>query len=331
MVETPTATAYKAVEEEAVEVDAPLLSEDQKDEKKQLKALEQDLFLVKQAPITRKIRTAVKHIVAVAGPLARFRGLHVAILYSAIQSFLVNFIAPNHGSWERPLVAVIATIGLCRVKMLWTHIVISNPSQKTWYKRWPSVAAGKNVIVPTAVYAIARQAAVYIPLALATAVADNVKKPEVYGVDRQTMQKIAAFQGLGVVALFLVSVLLIVIPAEVTLTRVSASMLPEEDESIVPFDRSFGGKVVPTILGGTGSVGMLDAWKTFDKEARTRLIKLYFKIFAIQTATAIFFVLTLVGELRLIMGKQFDTVIAFGYHNLKHGGNAQAVEFTQDA
>ena len=39
-------------------------------------------------------------------------------------------------------------------------------------------------------------------------------------------------------------------------------MLPDEDEAIVPFDRSFGGKVVPAILGGSGKLSIRDAWKT---------------------------------------------------------------------
>ncbi len=83
-------------------------------------------------------------------------------------------------------------------------------------------------------------------------------------------------------------------------------MLPEDDESIVPFDRTFAGKVVPEIVGGTGAVGMLDAWKSFDKSARIRLIKLYGKIFAVQVATTIMFFMVVVAELRIIMGDDFQ-------------------------
>ena len=85
-------------------------------------------------------------------------------------------------------------------------------------------------------------------------------------------------------------------------------MLPEEDESIVPFDRTFAGKVVPEIVGGTGSIGMLDAWKTFDIPSRIRLIKLYAKVFAVQLATTIMFVMVVVAELRVAMGDDFQKV-----------------------
>lgn len=57
-------------------------------------------------------------------------------------------------------------------------------------------------------------------------------------------------------ALFL---LLLSIPAWGIFTRVAASMLPEEDDPIVPFDRLFGGKVKPGVV-----LGLRDAWTTFD-------------------------------------------------------------------
>ena len=94
-------------------------------------------------------------------------------------------------------------------------------------------------------------------------------------------------------------------------------MLPEEDEAIVPFDRTFAGKVTPEVLGGSGSVSMLDAWKTFDKEARLRVIKLYAKLFGIQIAVTVLFMMTLIGELKLIMGGDFDKVMVVARKSLR--------------
>ena len=102
-------------------------------------------------------------------------------------------------------------------------------------------------------------------------------------------------------------IILVVLPAQVTLVRVQASVLPEEDEAIVPFDRSFGGKVVPESEGGKGVVGMLDAWRSFEWSSRLRLVGLYVKIIAIEMATTLAFVLLVIGELRMIVGKEkFD-------------------------
>ncbi|KAJ5391102.1 hypothetical protein N7509_006592 [Penicillium cosmopolitanum] len=58
----------------------------------------------------------------------------------------------------------------------------------------------------------------------------------------------------------------------------------EEDESIVPFDRSFGGKVQPEIVGGSGKIGLMDAWTTFDWNARVRFVKVVVKTAMIEIA-----------------------------------------------
>lgn len=318
MIETSTATAFKIdSEDDTLEaVDAPLLSEEQKSEK--MKLVESDLFLVKQKPITAKLRTAVKHITAQGGRFARFRGLHVSIIYHLIHSLIIQlFTSSTSNPLIRSCVVVATTIVLCRLQMTWTHIVISAPSTKSWWRRFPSVAAGKNIIVPTAVYAIACQAAVYVPGALFVTVHDQLRNPGAYGGNPDTVQKMALVEMILVGFIAIGTVVLIVIPADVTLKRVQASMLPEEDETIVPFDRTFAGKVKPEILGGSGAVGMLDAWKTFDRSARIRLIKLYAKVFGIQVAAFFIFVAVFIGELRLIMGDEMVDTMRAAHANYK--------------
>ena len=86
------------------------------------------------------------------------------------------------------------------------------------------------------------------------------------------------------------------LPAYVALTRIQASMLPEEDEAIVAFDRSFGGRFEPRIVGGAGALGLKDAWYSFDKASRLRLLKLTGKILAIDIGLSILFGLLLGGE-----------------------------------
>ena len=94
-------------------------------------------------------------------------------------------------------------------------------------------------------------------------------------------------------------------------------MLPEEDESIVPFDRTFAGKVKPEILGGSGAVSMLNAWKTFDRSARIRLMKLYLKVFLVSVFTTVMFIMVLVGEVRLIMGDEFKGLAGKAHESLQ--------------
>lgn len=304
IIETPTATAFEAEHTVSDEVDAPLLPEDQKPEKAKL--VEADLFLVKKKPITSKIRTTVKHLRAQEGPLARFRGLHVSIVYHLLHGGIVGFFSSHvvQHPVARPFIAVFASLALCRLQMAWTHIVISKSSNKSWYRRIPSRAAVKNILLPTAVFAIAEQATIYVPGALYALSLEAFNEEINENVGRA--QNIALLQmfliGLVGIGLFIT----VVIPADVTLKRVQASMLPEEDESIVPFDRTFAGKVKPEILGGSGAVSMLDAWKSFDRSARIRLMKLYFKVFLVSFFTTIMFVMVLVGEIKLIAGDQFN-------------------------
>lgn len=315
MIETPTASAFKTEGTDSDEVDAPLLSEDQKSEKTKL--VEADLYLVKQKPITSKIRTTIKHLRAQAGPLARFRGLHVSIIYHLLRGGIVGFFATHvvRHPVARPFIAVFASIALCRLEMAWTHIVISNPSQKSWFRRIPSRNAVRNILVPTAVFAIAEQATICVPGAL-FALSAQAFNEEIH-------ENAARAQNIALLQMFFIGLIgigifvFITIPAEVALKRVQASMLPEEDESIVPFDRTFAGKVKPEILGGSGAVSMFDAWKSFDRSARIRLMKLYLKVFLVSIFTTIMFIMVLVGELRLIMGANFDGLAGKVHESLR--------------
>ncbi|KAG7004271.1 hypothetical protein G7Y79_00026g058550 [Physcia stellaris] len=318
-IETPTATAFTLEPAENEDSDAPLLSADQKPAEK-THATEPELFLIKSKPITSKIRTTVKHLKAQAGPWSRFRGLQVAIVYHLTYALLFNFLTSlTHSTFVSSVFAVLTHTVLSRLGMTWTHVVMSNPSPKSWIRRYPSIQTSKKIFLPTAIWAAAQQFALYIPALMFSMYGLNR-----YAEDPSYYHEVApeVFAGdvsqvfmCGLVAMFIVFA--IVFPAEVTLTRVQASMLPEEDEAIVPFDRTFGGKVEPEILGGRGCVSMLDAWKTFDWAARIRLIKLYVKVFALQVLTTVLFVGLFIGELRLIMGDDLPKVAKMAHDQLR--------------
>ncbi|KAL8737630.1 MAG: hypothetical protein Q9181_001503 [Wetmoreana brouardii] len=302
MIETPTATAFKVDPAESEEADAPLLSAD---EKKSTTA-EPELFYVKTKPITSTIRTTIKHLKAEAGPWSRFRGLQVALVYHFVHQIAFQFLTALFGGAMigQSFAAVATAIILCRLQLLWTHVVISAPSEKKWYRRFPTIEQGKKVILPTAVWALTEQAAIYIPLTLYVAfdLEGYFRNPGAFGHLSEMQQKSVMLATLAVFMSGLVTAVLVVLPAKVTLKRVQASLLPEENDTIVPFDRTFGGKVQPEVLGGKGVVSILDAWKTFDWAARFRLAKLYAKIAGIQVATAVFFVSLGVFEVRMING-----------------------------
>jgi hypothetical protein len=197
---------------------------------------------------------------------------------------------------------VAASVFCAQLSMAWTHIVISDPSSKPWYLRVPGDKTWKKVIVPTAILALGEQLAILLPAYLAASydfTSDSDNFTQVSSAERAIM----ALKAFSVLALSLAIGLLVVIPANVTLTRVQASLLPDNEETIVPFDRSFGGKVVPEVVSGSGVIGMLDAWKTFGWNSRIRLLKAYAKVIGMQIALSILFTICLAAQLVLIVGK----------------------------
>lgn len=250
-----------------------------------------ELLLVKQPIITSKIRLTLKYLRSQGGSWAPVRGASLALFNSFITVRLaeaINFIAirwvVGSGLLGMAIASVASSVILARLSMAWTHIVISAPSPKRWYQRLGSCKDGKwkKVAGPTALLAIARQAALLLP-AFAAYKSGLEKYIDSDARNNMTKSDLKSLimTVLGIFVLGITLHVLIVIPAKVTLTRVQASLLSDEEETIVPFDRSFGGKVVPAIVGGSGVIGTLDAWKTFDWSSRVRLLKLYLKAFCI--------------------------------------------------
>jgi hypothetical protein len=180
--------------------------------------------------------------------------------------------------------------------MAWVHIVISEPSPKSAYQRIPSYKSWIKIAPAAAVEDILVAAAFFIPMSIA-----NFAGWLDISNDKEVPSMLALFRFMGVSVVPAILALLISIPARVIFVRVAASMLPEEDETIVPFDRSFGGKVNPAITGGSGKIGIVDAWTTFDWAARVRYAKVIGKTFAIEVALGVFAALVLGGQLVLMM------------------------------
>ena len=276
--------------------------------------LEQELLIVKAKPITAKFRTTIKHLRERGGRLSRFRGLHILFVYAiAFHGLSSIFMAILPRSLlTRSLIHIFVSVGLCRIGMLWTHTVISEPSSKRWYRRIVNYETGRKIVLPTAAVAIAEQAAMVVPALMFKGwnLDQYANGPSgTFGRIGANRQTTVIIESLAVVFVGLASFLLILFPAQVMLTRVQASLLSEEEESIVPFDRSYGGKVVPAIVGGSGKLEMRDAWKTFDWNSRVRLFKIYVKVFAMQMALFALYALVVMVELRLAVGKQMDQMI----------------------
>ncbi|KAJ5823723.1 hypothetical protein N7447_006063 [Penicillium robsamsonii] len=245
-------------------------------------------------PITSKLRTTVKHLRSRAGYWSRFRGLGMFMAYNVARGFLSSFFPVSSYMLQFVVQSVISVV-LATWQMAWVHIVISEPSPKRFYQRIPSYKTWIKIAPAAALQDVLTAAGFFIPMAVAN-FAGWLDTPG----DQDTQPIVALYRLLGVSVVPVILAFLISMPARVIFVRVAASMLPEEDETIVPFDRSFGGKVSPAITGGSGKIGLMDAWTTFDWAARVRFAKVIGKTFAMQVALTIFATLVFGVEIFLL-------------------------------
>ncbi len=317
MIETPTAVAYLKTEtvRDDGDADAPLLTEHEKQTTK-----EAEVLLVKTQPITASFRTTIQHLRARAGFFSRFRGVKVA----AVITFLhVAFTLLLTGLFSVPFLGeFLSCIILAPLSLTWNHVIISEPSAREWYRRIPGVKSLRKILPATAIFAAAQQLTTVLPAILAQifGLPLYLEDPTVMAQVDEAGRKAIVRQVVIVSAVYVATSILILVPASVTLSRVQASLLPEQDEAIVPFDRTFGGKVVPEAVGGSGVLGVVDAWRTFDWAARIRLMKVYIKVTMMSFAITMLFGAAIYDELSLIMGDILEhQAFQVFYRNWRNG------------
>ena len=266
-------------------------------------------------PVTSSLRSTVRHLRARAGPWSRFRGFSLFLVYGLASGFLSSFftdVPANYFLIQFFVQIIVSGVLLAPLQLAWVHAVISEPSPKRWYQRIPSYKTWTR-IVPAAVFEhTITGAAFFLPMALAKGLGGW----EVFNSSPDMPPAKIGCHAFAVIAGPSLLAFLVSIPARAIFIRVAASMLPEEDEAIVPFDRSFGGKVVPAILGGSGKLSIADAWRTFDRAARLRFVKVIAKVFAIEFALVFVFFFVFVSELFLLGG---DAVHKMAGSMVKHG------------
>ena len=70
----------------------------------------------------------------------------------------------------------------------------------------------------------------------------------------------------------LVLVGLFVVPAHVVLARIQASLLSPDEDTIIPFDKTFDGTVTEPAVAGKGYVNMRNALQTFPRASLVAVI-----------------------------------------------------------
>jgi len=252
--------------------------------------------------ITSSFKSSIQLLQSKGGFRARFRGLAVYIVNSMVVQWVSQFLTAIP-FMPAPLSLLGAMVLCANLSLCWTLIVISEPSPKMWFRRMPTLKMWKKVAGPTAFLGLAEQVAIFCPLLLAMTIGLTEEDPRQLADIASSRSGILVLKTITVLSVAIALSVFLVIPANIALTRVQASLISEAEETIVPFDRTFNGKVVPEVVGGTGVIGMLDAWKTFDWAARIRLVKAYAKVFAMQMALTFTFIFVVFAQLFMIFGK----------------------------
>lgn len=306
MIESPVEAVYLPLTTDSQHPDAPLDLDEKT--KSDAVAQDQDLLVVKPQPITSTSRGALRHLRTHCGRLAKWRGLSAAIAHSMLVNNVASVVEGFFG--HRELSFIFATIMGAQLSLAWTHIVISNPSQKYWFQRLAPARVFGKVLAPTMLLAVTELLTVGMPVVLfrAWGLQDVLEDPSVVRAMDCSAHKVLALKFVAVGVLGLLLAVGIMVPANVTLTRMQASLLSDAEETVVPFDRTFGGKVESEEDGGKGVVGMLDAWKTFTGVSRLRLLKLYAQVFAAQAVIVMLGAMAVGSELFYIMGDDFPMI-----------------------
>ncbi|KAK5126144.1 hypothetical protein LTR85_011500 [Meristemomyces frigidus] len=313
MIESPSSTAIiepkGAPPPYADEPDAPL-------EKEPLMPAEADadadveITVINHKPITSKVTTTIGLLHRVGGFRARWRGLGLSVLYHMLHAGATNLLASFLGFsiFGNALVYIFVSVGLARLHMLWTHSMIAHPSDKSIFRRFVPRKQCKALLLPSLVFAAAQQATFLLPVSVAFALKlDNIDHGEMmhaaHNKDCAKMM-LTGLRFLAVPATALFVALAILLPAAVTLTRIEATLLPEDEQTIVPFDRlAIVGDIDTTARGGCRAL-FLQAWRSFDRSARLRLVKVYVKMVFAQATVGFIALHLMVAEVYLIGGER---------------------------
>jgi hypothetical protein len=278
-----------------------------KEEKEGLLETGPTVTLVNQKPITSSIRGTIRHLVAHAGRFARFRGYRIHILHSISLAVVSTFFsaALPRVPGQAIVVAAISGAAVANIHAAWTHKVVSLPTNKSFCQRLPSKADWKVLAVPAAIEAAMPYVSLYLTAGVAMLM--GLHKLDQENLDQYTGTQVACLiiRFIITVVFAITCTLFLCLPAIVTLVRVEASLLPEDEDTIVPFDRSFGGKV-----SGAGKIGFLDAWRSFNWEARRRLIKLFVKVFFILSGMIFLVLHVLLAEAFIVMGPAMGKMLS---------------------
>lgn len=199
--------------------------------------------------------------------LALFRGLGAFAVISLCETTIALLSIRLLPSLLAILPQILLPLTLVQIYALWTHTVLTYPSEKTlWQRIPPFVATFRATGLALALFLTAKA---LLRFALFS----------VYGINGLRRNGDLDPKLLGALVLTGASVELVaLVPAHLVLTRIQASLLPADERTIISIDESLrrdmnGGK--------NEAVGIKEAWRTFGWHAWARLGVLYAQVLVI--------------------------------------------------
>lgn len=252
-------------------------------------------------PVTSSFMSSWRLLRSHGGFRSIFRGFACFAFQSMIQAWITGMV----GIFLGPLFFVaplVSSLLLVQYSTAWVHIVMTPPSSVHFWSRLPpfkkTLAATWRPVTLFWALSTVGSAACWLMVSALGLGAKEVKFEMPRDVD--------GWKLFAIYSVFLLIRIFLIIPAYVTLVRVQASLLPDEQDTVIPFDRTFQGKVEPAIVGGTGYISLRDAWSTFSKAAWQRLLILYVKTTAIGMVFGFFVAAVMIPQLFLLSYKTED-------------------------
>ncbi|KAK5142792.1 hypothetical protein LTR32_004935 [Rachicladosporium monterosium] len=292
-----------------------------------------EVTVIAHKPITSKVVTTMGHLQRIGGFRARWRGLGLSILYHGLHGTFSNLLAGvmGFGLVGHFISYIVVSLGLARIHMVWTHSMIAYPSTKSFWRRIVPRKQCKAILLPSLVFAVAQQATIGLPLMVALAMGlPEIKHEHVMATAQHEncgKMVLLALRFLAVPATAIFVVLAVLLPASMTLTRIEATLLPEDEQTIVPFDREAIVGELDLSVRGSSKALFVQAWRSIDRSARLRVVKMYAKMVLAQFTIVVIGLHLAMAELYVIGGERLAVLIKSGAAQVK----LMAIEVHQQA
>ncbi|KAE8334967.1 hypothetical protein BDV24DRAFT_15428 [Aspergillus arachidicola] len=222
--------------------------------------------------VTNSLRTTIYHLRTQVGNSFYLRGFALVLIHDIARDTILPGLLPVEGNsaLKRDIRSLISVALLANLQVLWVHIVITKPSRKFLFQQLPSLNCWLRVIPTALLEFILRRLAVQITLFIELYLIRTVELID-FDLDLNNSHAAGHVYALAALPPRLVEFWL-ALPARVIFVRIAASMVPDDDELIIPLDPR---------LKSSAPVGMFDAWR---RDSWARACKIQTRGFIAGTA-----------------------------------------------